>query len=278
MRLVGLVALGCLAAACGCGHEQPEPAASYDVDIPVAADATALPSDAAEFLAALQPSSHGTVRVTYDVTGPAGMGGTLVVTQRPGGIRHETWALEIPLPSTELSESQMKTHRLEGARIVTPDVVWTDAVDGAAVVRRAPLGELARAYEALDPGLQSLVMYRVRYWQDEMQRGRSEHAGEVELHLGRTCLLTRVASHRVCVWEDTGLTLSYAGEAFRVVATRIEVEVEVDDVLFEIPDGGQRAVDDAQPLDGGQAIIRLASGDYADLAGWLRPSLQLGPT
>jgi hypothetical protein len=274
MRL-RLAAIGLLVAA-ACSRQGAEPEAVRDFELPPAADAPDFPRDAEGFLQALLPSPHGAVRIVYDVSGPAGMTGTLRVTSRPGGLRHEAWAIQVPLPSSDGDEEAPESKTVEGSRIVTPDVVWTDAVDGAAVVHRAPLGSLARAYADLDPGLQSLVAYRVADWRAHLSQGRVEHPGETETMLGYTCLLTRVASHRVCVWEDTGLTLSYAGDAFRIVATEIETELDVDDSLFEIPEGGQRAVDDQAAVDGHEAIVRLAAGDYADLAAWLRPSLQLG--
>ena len=209
---------------------------------PVSAPAVDLPETEDDFLRTLMPLPGGDVRITYCVSGPAGMQGTLVATARAGGYRHESWSVEVPLPP--IAEEPAGLRRVEGSRVGTPDLIWSDAVAGAPVVRRRSLGALAEAFVDLEPGLQSLVMFRVRGWRDDLAEARDRYPGVTDEVQGQTCLVTTVASHRVCVWEETGLPLSYEGDAFHVRATAIESGIRVDERLFEIPAGGQHAPED----------------------------------
>jgi hypothetical protein len=239
---------------------------------PVAGAALELPDSEAAFLNALVPLPEGDVRVTYDVTGPIGMHGTLVATARAGGYRHEAWAVEVGMPD-EVDGGAPR--RIEGSRLRTPDVSWTDAVGGAAVVRTQALGDVARAYLELEPGLQSLVAYRIGQWRRDIAQGRKTHPGTTDVVLDQPCLVTHVASHRVCVWEETGLPLTYAGEAFAVRATAIETNLAVDDDLFEVPPGGERAADDGARVDPRALVIALAAGDFAEVVALTQPGLGL---
>ena len=94
--------------------------------------------------------------------------------------------------------------------------------------------------------------------------------------LDRECLVTRVAAHRLCVWEETGLPLQYTGAAFDVVAQRIEIDAAIPEGAFELPPGGQRAPEQA-PLDPAASLQRLAAGDVAELAILLQPGLRAPP-
>lgn len=262
-RTVAAVLVTCALA--GCRTEPPEPMTEPDLGS-IGEHAPALPDTEQAFLEALAPMALQGVGIDYEVTGPAGMHGTLRIVARPGGYRHERWELTLPGVDEGID--------VNGSMVVTPEASWTDAVQGAALVHPLPLRALARAYLELPPELQTLVMYQIRQWHDALAQARREHPGSIDRILGRPCLQTEVASHRLCVWEDTGLPLSYDGDSFQVHAVRIEIAPDIDAEAFTIPDSAQPAVDAPPAFDAHDSITRLAGGDFAELALWLQPGLR----
>jgi len=104
-----------------------DPSAAVMLDsAPLSASAD-FPRDADGFVRALLASRYETLRVEYDVTGPAGMTGTLEILQRAGGARRESWSLELPLPGED-DDSPASPLLVEGSRVVTTDRVWSCAL------------------------------------------------------------------------------------------------------------------------------------------------------
>lgn len=262
-----LLTLGLGLSSNGCSPDAP-PRADTQTLAPPASTTVPLPDSAESFLRQLAPLPFEAVRVHYDVTGPAGMTGDLTVIARPGGLRREDWRLEVPVPEHDPIV-------IGGSMIATASAQWTDAVQGAPVVHSVPLRALAEAYLELQPELRALVMFRIGQWHDALEKGRSEHPGTRERVLGQPCLQTSVASHRVCVWEQTGLPLTYEGEAFQVRARAIDIDPTIDPSRFTIPPGAKDPPEAGRPLDAEAGIARLAGGDFAELAVWLQPGLRL---
>jgi hypothetical protein len=229
-----------------------------------------LPETRDAFLAELAPLPFDAVKIAYEVTGPGGLHGTLELLATPGGYRREAWKLELPTTAIE-------PIAIEGAAIHTPDRTWTDAVDGAAIVRDVPLGDIADAYLELPPASRAEVAATLRRFHAELAAGRRARPGTRARVQDRDCLLTRVAAHRVCVWEETGLPLQYTGAAFDVVAQHVDVAPTVPRRAFELPPGARRATEDVPPLDPTRTLERLAAGDVAELAILLQPGLRLPP-
>lgn len=228
-----------------------------------------VPESREAFLAELAPLPHASVSIAYEVTGPGGMHGTLELLAAPGGYRRETWSLSLP---TAVGEPIA----IAGSAIQTPDRSWTDAVEGAAVLSDVPLGAIADAYAKLDPQARRDITSTLRRFHADLAAGRRARPGNRARVQDRDCLVTRVAAHRLCVWEETGLPLQYTGAAFDVVAQRIEIDAPIPDGAFELPPGGQRAPEQTA-LDPAKSLERLAAGDVAELAILLQPGLRLPP-
>jgi hypothetical protein len=263
--LAGLV-LGLIA----CEATPPELPDFAELQPPDAVIVSDAPETREAFLAELAPMPFATVRIEYDVTGPGGMDGMLELLAAPGGFRREAWSLQMPTTTVE-------PIAIEGSAIQTPDRAWTDAVDGPALVRDVPLGPIADAYLALPPASREDVASTLRRFHAELEAGRRVRPGQRAQVQGRDCLVTRVAAHRLCVWEQTGLPLQYTGAAFDVVARRIEVAPTVPAHAFDLPPGGRRATEQPLPVDPARSVERLAAGDVAELARLLQPGLRLPP-
>jgi hypothetical protein len=240
---------------------------------------TAADGDAVDLLRTLFPAPHGDVRVTYEVEGPAGLTGTLVLTTGVGGFRHETWLFELPRPAVvgdAAPEPALPT--ITGTRITTPEYIWTRAGSAQPSARRSPLGELARAHAALEPGLRTLVDVRIGEWSRELEHGRVQHPGTQVERLGQSCLVTHVGPIELCMWEEAGVPLSYRGEAFSVMARQIEADLDLPDNAFAIPDPSN-IVAPVDPIaarrSANDVLARVAGGDMVELANWKRPALSL---
>lgn len=257
----------------GCGQAPATAPADFsDLTPPPAADEADVPATREAFLARLAPLPYDSVRIVYEVTGPGGMTGTLELLAAPGGRRREAWALKI-------EREDAGSIAIGGGSVQTPDRSWTDAVDGAAVVRRVPLGPIADAYLRLPDPARVRVTKSLRRYHAELDAARTTHPGqERETIEGQSCLMTRVTGHDLCIWEETGLPLRYQGRTFTVVAREIEVDTEVHPGAFALPPGGKRATDDGAAFDPAQSIERLAKGDAAELSRLLQPGLRFAET
>ena len=253
----------------GCEAAESEPPDFAELEPPERVVVVDAPETREAFLLELAPMPVGAVRIAYDVTGPGGMVGSLEVLAAAGGFRRETWTLELPTAAGDPIP-------IAGSTIVTPDRSWTDAVDGPAVVRELPLGPIADAYVKLPSTARSDVASTLRRFHSELAEARRTRPGTRAEVLGRDCLVTRVAAHRVCVWEETGLPLQYTGAAFDIVAHDIETDVALPERAFELPADGKHATDDPA-LDAGKSLERLAAGDVAELAVLLQPGLRPPP-
>lgn len=262
MRLAPLLVIA-VAAAC---HE-PRQHASLQLD-PPPERAPGVPTGRDAFLRELLPLDHDTLHATYDVRGPSGIDGRLEVFVKPGGFRREQWSLAV-----RLEPGQAKA--VHGATIRTPEWQWTDAVSGMPVLTHEPIAALADVYASLPASEQTHVVARIREWHHAVQHGRAAHPGERDTVLGRSCLVTHVNRHRVCVWEETGLVLSYRSDAFTVEAREIVVDAPIDPALFEIPPGDRLPPADAEAEDPRVLLERFAAGDFAVMARVLQPGPRL---
>ena len=156
----------------GCGQAPAAvPADFSDLTPPPAVDEVAAPPTRDAFLAELAPLPHASVQIVYDVTGPGGMSGTLDVLAAPGGRRREAWALKIERNGGD-------PIAIEGGAVQTPDRAWTDAIDGAAVVRRVPLGPIADAYLRLPEPAKVQVTASLRRFHAEVAAAGHRVLGE----------------------------------------------------------------------------------------------------
>jgi hypothetical protein len=252
----------------GCGQvPATAPADFSDLTASPAAEKLDAPTTRETFLAELAPLPHDAVRIEYDVTGPGGMVGTLDLLAAPGGRRRESWSLT-------LARAHADPIAIKGGAVQTADRAWTDAVDGAAVVRRVPLGPIADAYLRLPDLARVKVMASLRRYHAELAAARATHRGERETVNGQSCLLTRVAGHDLCIWEETGLPLRYQGMTFTILARAITLDGDVDAAAFALPPGGTRAADDDTVFDAASSLERLAEGDAAELGRILQPGLR----
>jgi hypothetical protein len=231
-----------------------------------------VPADREGFLAELAALPFDSVIVVYDVEGPAGLQGTLEVLARPGGYRRENWRLELPL---SLADPEPVVETIEGSMVQTPEVIWTEGIDGSPVRRPSPLGPLARAFTRLPQSERERVIHNLRDWRAELAAGRAEHPGEVHEVLGKPCLQSTVAGHALCVWEEAGLPLTYTGGPFSVVAKHIEHDVELGREAFTVPEGGQVPTDAPAAFDPDAALSAVAQGDLAVLLPLLQPALRI---
>jgi len=258
-----LLLVACLAACARSPAESSEP----DLTLPDAVEIDDYPTTPEALCAEFAPLPGGPVAVEYDVQGPGGMAGTMIVTLAEGGRRAESWSLTMP---TDESPVQIR-----GAAIVTTDLAWTDAAEGSAQTVPLPLGQLAGAFFELDAATQHRIIDHVRTWHHEVGAGRSAHPGNQDAVAGQPCLRSRTAGQSLCVWERTGLPLEYRSEAFSVVATDVRHDVEVDADTFRIPAGAPRKADAVQDHDVEASLEKLAAGDLAELPGLLQPRLRV---
>lgn len=263
MRAVA-VGLGLLLLACG--RDQEAPAAA----MPLAVQSVDPPTTREGFLEALLPVPGGAVVVVYEVSGPAGLAGSLELIVAAGGKRRENWALTLPL-------ADGTPGRLRGTTIQTPDRVWTEADGAAGRALTLDLGALADAYVNATPEVRSAAFDSLLSWRRDVTIARAEHPGETRQVLGETCLWQRVAAQTLCVWEATGIPLRYEGPAFTVEAVRIDREPELSEDAFELSPEA-RAAEAAPPagtrIDPRRNLEQLARGDYTGLALLLQPGFR----
>lgn len=259
-----VVALAVLAAAC----DAPASELAIETEASAAPIAEALPiPDTREgFLRELAPLPSDAVQVSYEVEGPGGLSGTLEVLLQPGGLRREHWILDLPVPGGE-SES------IEGESIQTSDFAWTGA-PSRWTVERAPFGALADGYLGLAAEDRRAVIDSIRSFRDRLADARREHPGNAEEILGVSCLAVRLAAQELCVWEETGLPLRYAGNAFTLRALAIDLDPAIDAEAFAVPSDVEHAAP-APDLDPQASLQRLAERNYAELGPLLHPGLRL---
>jgi hypothetical protein len=261
--IAAAVGLGLLLVACGRAEEAPAAA------MPLAVEATEPPANREGFLDALLPVPGGAVVVVYDVSGPAGLSGSLELIVAAGGHRRENWALTLPL-------ADGKPGQLRGTTIQTPDRIWTEADGAAGQLQRVAVGGLADAYVGAAPDVRRAAFEGLLAWRRDLAIARREHPGETREILGETCLWQRVAAQTLCVWEATGIPLRYEGPAFTVEAVRIDREPELSDNAFALPTAAVGLEPSAAPgeLDASRGLQQLAAGDYTGLALLLQPGFR----
>ncbi len=259
-----LVTLTWLAACAQAPAESSQPV----LDVPDAVEIDDFPATGEALFAELAPMPLGPVRVEYAVTGPGGMKGTMTVVAAEGARRAEKWALSMPLPGSE-------TVSITGASIQTPEVAWSDGVEGSAELISLPLGRLGGGFFELAVPQQRAIVRHVRRWHQDVQHGREAHPGSRDAVAGRQCLRTQTAGQSLCVWEETGLPLEYRSQAFSLVATDVRAGVDLPEGAFEIPPGAQLKTDGARAFDVTASLEKLADGDLAELPSLLQPRLGL---
>jgi hypothetical protein len=249
-----------LAAACAGEPTTATAPASVAVELPAAI--RPIPADRDGVLHELAPLPSPSIVVVYDVTGPAGLAGSLEVLAAPGGRRRENWALRLPVDGRD--------HDLRGSKVRTPDVVWQapDGETGRLVPAR--LGAIADAIVDLDPTTRTKVIELVRAWRSELELARVEHPGSVETIAGEQCVRVPVGTGEVCTWEATGLPLRWVGSGsngqpgFSLVARHIDRSAVLGASAFEIPLGAERIA--APPFDVLDRVAAVARGDRSAIA------------
>jgi hypothetical protein len=248
--LAGVLALACAS----------EPAstavapASATIELPAAI--RPIPADRDGVLRELAPLPAPAIIVVYDVTGPAGLAGTLEVLAAPGGLRRENWALHLPVDGRD--------HDLRGSKVRTPDAVWQAADGEAGKLVPARLGAVADAIARLDTTTRAKVIELVRRWRAELDDARREHPGSVETIAGVQCVRVPVGTGEVCTWEATGLPLRYEGPSFSMIARHVDHEAVLGGSAFAIPLGAERLA--APPFDVLDRVAAVARGDRSAIA------------
>jgi hypothetical protein len=245
-----------LAAACA---NEPAPIAIAPAAAPVQLPSAIrpIPADRDGVLHELAPLPAPSIVVVYDVTGPAGLVGTLEVLAAPGGRRRENWTLRLPVDGSD--------HDLRGSKVRTPDAVWQSPDGTAGRLVPARLGAIADAIVDLDPATRTKVIELVRQWRGELDDARREHPGSVETIAGVECVRVPVGTGEVCTWEATGLPLRYVGpSSFAIVARHIDRESVLGASAFDIPLGAERLA--APPFDVLDRVAAVARGDRSAIA------------
>jgi hypothetical protein len=215
-----------------------------------------IPTDRAGMLAELAPLPAPALVVVYDVTGPAGLAGTLEVLAATGGWRRENWSLRLPVAGRD--------HELRGSSVRTPDVVWQAPDEAPGRLAPARLGAVADAIVALDPTTRARVIELVRDWRSDLDAARREHPGTVDTIAGIECVRVPVGTGEVCTWEATGLPLRYEGPSFAIVARHVDREPTLGASAFAIPAGAERTT--GAPFDVLARVAAVARGDRSALA------------
>jgi len=248
--------------------ERELPSEFPDLGDPIALPIVPVPRTRDQLLAEWLPLPSDAVRVEYEVSGPSKLAGTMEILCKPGGYHRQSWSVEF--------EIEQRTETIEGMIIGTPDVIWTNATDGEAAFEGRPLGRLGAALFELPIERQRTIVAQVAARSAALAQARREHPGAVAEIEGQTCSVTSVAGQTICVWEEAGLVLDYAGESFHVRATEIDVEPHVDASAFVIPNpSGERfakspaaAVEAAKEA---HALLReFAEGNFEAMAKTLR--------
>lgn len=225
-----------------------------------------VPGSREGFLHVLAPMPSEGLAVSYVVSGPAGLSGSLEILVAPGGRRREAWSLELPMPDGE-------SYWIEESAVQTEDYVWTGSGDGLEV-QRAPLGAIADAYLRLPHAERKRVVESLDAFRRRIVDARVEHPGPQREVLGVPCLATRLAAQELCVWEETGLPLEYRGNAFSLELQSIDEQADVPEEAFAVPKAVERAAPSVD-LDPEQSLRRLARRDYAELGPLLHAGLRL---
>ncbi len=246
-----------LLAACACASEQGA-ASDGDVSLEPAAPLAshAIPTDREGVLAELAPLPTPAMVIVYDVTGPAGLAGTLEVLAAPGGWRRENWALHLPVDGRD--------HELRGSRVRTPDAVWQGADGTAGQLAPTRLGPVADAIVDLDPTTRARVIELVREWRADLDAARDEHPGSVDTVAGLACVRVPVGTGEVCTWEASGLPLRYAGPSFTLVARHVDSAAVFGGSAFAIPEGAERVA--GAPFAVLDRVAAVARGDRSAIA------------
>lgn len=260
MRALGLgLALTLALGACSTKQRDGDAGAAQTSEAETSA--RPIPDSAEAFLAELLPLPDGAgeaIELRYTITGPA-LSGELVTVIAAGGRRRDRWELRSSAGDAGL--------RADGITIINAQDIWTGHDGGAGERRANHLGELARAYLALEPDARAAVVDSIRAWHQTLAEQRERHAGERAQILGVSCLLTRVAAQNVCMWEEAGLLLHYEGAAFTVDATKIDRSIELGPDSFDLPAPAASLEPVAsQPHDYSAVLAELAAGSYATVS------------
>jgi hypothetical protein len=218
-------------------------------------------------LVAALPVESGGVTVVYDVRGPSGIAGELRADAKAGGWRRESWRLRGAGASGEPVE-------IAGERLVTPDFVYRAEADGRTLAR-ATLGPVADAWLAATAPTRAAALAHVQRWSAELAQARRDRPGDTREIAGAPCVVLSVGEAELCVWEATGLALSYRGEAFELTARAIVRGVEHDAATFAVPTDLVAAP--APRDDPAERVARLARGDVRELAALILPPALGGP-
>ena len=247
-----------------CGCSQPDALVSVPQLEAAQREPATVPTTRDDFLRLLSPLPSEALVIVYSVEGPAGMRGTAELIARHGGYERQNWVVDV-------GEA-----RIEGSNIRTPDMQWSQGVEGTAIRSPVILGRLADAFEEASSDVKADVVAAVQGFHAALDRGRSARPGPQREVAGETCLVTKVALSELCVWEPAGLPLSYRSDAFVVEATHIDRSPDIGETAFVVPPGQWRP-EDAEAFDARAALQQLARGEVAELTRWLQPSLQLPP-
>lgn len=259
------VAAGAFGPACDGG---PPTDAAAPVLLGDPARPSAPPEGRAAFLAEVSPLPAGGILVVYEVEGPGGLEGTLEVMMRPGGWRRENWTLAMPVADANVE--------LRGSTIQTPDAIYVEGPKGVHA-RRITLGALADAWLALEPSMRADVLAGVRRMHERRAGARPSEGVESERVLGLACRPERIAAQDVCMWEAAGLPLRAEGGGFRLEAIRVQLDPELGESAFTIPEGVELAPAE-DDLNAGVELVALAQGKPSSIGAWLHPGLRFsGP-
>lgn len=242
--------------ATACASEPGPASESASLEPAASVGARTIPVDRDGVLAELAPMPAPAMIVVYDVSGPAGLAGTLEVLAAPGGWRRENWALHLPVDGRD--------HELRGSRVRTPDAVWQGADGSAGQLVPTRLGPVADAIVDLDPTTRARVIELVRQWRADLEAAREEHPGTVDVVAGLACVRVPVGAGEVCTWEASGLPLRYSGPSFTLVARHVDTAAVLGPSAFAIPDGAERVA--GAPFAVLDRVAAVARGDRSAIA------------
>ena len=214
-----------LAAAMACRATAPS-----DAGAPQDSDPADVPQSRQEFVDLLQPLPDQALSVTYEIRGAGGLTGELEVTVQRGGLRREEWTVSVPIGADERVQ-------VSGQTVRNLDRVWSVSQGQDMILARSPVGALASAYMGLPPGEREQVATAVRSWHAEVRRASTDASQDRESVAGQPCQPLHIATQSVCLWEQTGLPLSYGAHQFELRATAIDRNPTVTPSTFTLPPG-----------------------------------------
>ncbi|MFV8751159.1 hypothetical protein ACNOYE_11495 [Nannocystaceae bacterium ST9] len=226
------------------------------------------PADEVGVLALLAPvpvaqhpeSPNGSIELRYQITGPGGLTGELVVIQKAGGWRSERWTMTG-------GEGQLA---VAGQTIATPRKLWTATGDQPGEITSVQLGALADAWLALTPARRDLALEHLRAWRNDLAKSRLEQPGESETIQGIRCIKMRIAAQNLCMWEEAGLLMRYEGAAFELLVTAVTLNPTIPADAFELPKRAEAAkVIESEAVDAKALIEGLADGKVGPVAALL---------